>query len=692
MKKILTWVLSLTLILSALPLFGLSASAVIDYEIYIGNIKLNDGDFLIQGESTTTTYEALEDGFDLKTESYACVYADVLYLNNFTYEGVGYGASGERPAAIRGKDITVSIYGDNTVTCTTENAVGFRVGNSFIISQDTSFADEYRDSSLTVNATNGIMVYNTTGESEVNYTQYDDIEVSLNIGNGGRGLMVGYEGYGSAQVNIIGTSLTVTNINDDGMAGIETLITGEGNYETVNICGSNVSLLGCECGIETGDVNIYDSEVVITTGGKYGINAKKNVSNGKIFMSGSYVDIFGCNNGYTAIHAGDIMTYNTKTMKITMGGAAQKSITMKPITYAAVGGVIMNDGDYLAVGDSKTTTAKPSGGYAYYTTDIWGGHLELNNFSYEGEGYNFDYRIGSLTDPSYEYAGIYSPYNLQITSTGINSLDITSDYNNNGIVVFGSLILDGDGETTVNCQKAAFFVMSDTASAEADLAFVSGKWVADGLYGAYVENNGLNKNASFTVTGGDIDLKYGVYVTNNMNGDSTVTISGGTFKVYDNYEYGSVISIYSAYVNKYVQNGGNVTVESDGCEYYISVTEYDNAVIEINDGELVLTGNTTLSALERSALVFGEGMDVVEGELGTGYAKIAKRTSRLLGDANGDGLINSLDAATVLKYDAFIITLDSTALAAADVNKDGTVNSLDAAMILKYDASIITEF
>ena len=690
MKKILTWVLSLTLILSALPIFGLSASAETDYEIYIGNIKLSNGEYLIQGSSTTTTYGALEGVIDFKTGSYAYVSGNVLHLVNFTYNGAGYGASGERPAAIRGKDIEVHIYGANTITCTTENAVGLRVGDSLEIYQDTTHADEYRDSSLTVNATNGIMLYNTSGAAEVNYSQCDDIEVELNIGNGGRGIMAGYEGYGSVQVNIINTALTVTNIDDKGAAGIETLVTGEGNYEVVNIVCSKVSLFGGECGIETGDVNIYDSEVAITTGGKYGINAKKNVSNGKVIMQGSYVDVFGPNNGYSAIRAGDVMSYNTKTMKLTKGGAAQESITIKPVTYAVVCGVFMNDGDYLAVGASNTTTTKPSGGYAYYTTDIWGGYLELNNFSYEGEGYNFDYRIGSLTHPAdYEYAGIYSPYNLQVTSKGKNELNSVSDHYDNGIIAFGALVLDGDGETDVKCEGIAFGAMSDTASAEADITFSSGTWTADGLYGARVENNGLNKNASFTVSGGDVDLKYGVYVVNNMNGDSTFTVLDGNLKIYDNYSVGDVIHISSSYVNKYVQNGGNVTVESDGCECYISVTEYEDAVIEINDGVLVLTGYTTVSAFERSEVVFGEGVEVVEGELGTGYAKIAKNSTTLRGDVNGDGEVDSLDAAAILKYDVGAITLSSTALEAADVNDDGEVDSLDAAKILKYDVGAI---
>lgn len=62
------------------------------------------------------------------------------------------------------------------------------------------------------------------------------------------------------------------------------------------------------------------------------------------------------------------------------------------------------------------------------------------------------------------------------------------------------------------------------------------------------------------------------------------------------------------------------------------------------------------------------------------------------GDINGDGAVNSLDAAQALRSDAQLITLEDTALIAADVNGDGAVNSLDAAQILKFDAGLITEF
>lgn len=69
-----------------------------------------------------------------------------------------------------------------------------------------------------------------------------------------------------------------------------------------------------------------------------------------------------------------------------------------------------------------------------------------------------------------------------------------------------------------------------------------------------------------------------------------------------------------------------------------------------------------------------------------------EESCRLIGEVNGDGIVNSLDAAQVLKHDAQLITLAGEGLAAADINGDGVVNSLDAAQILKFDAQLITEF
>ncbi|MBQ7047416.1 MAG: dockerin type I repeat-containing protein [Clostridia bacterium] len=63
-----------------------------------------------------------------------------------------------------------------------------------------------------------------------------------------------------------------------------------------------------------------------------------------------------------------------------------------------------------------------------------------------------------------------------------------------------------------------------------------------------------------------------------------------------------------------------------------------------------------------------------------------------IGDLNGDGFADSLDAAAILKYDAGISSFDEQQLVSGDVNFDGSVNSLDAAKVLKYDVGLIDSF
>lgn len=53
------------------------------------------------------------------------------------------------------------------------------------------------------------------------------------------------------------------------------------------------------------------------------------------------------------------------------------------------------------------------------------------------------------------------------------------------------------------------------------------------------------------------------------------------------------------------------------------------------------------------------------------------------GDANGDGMANSLDAALLLKFAVGIAIPGAAAIAACDLNGDGTLNSMDAAILLR---------
>jgi len=63
-----------------------------------------------------------------------------------------------------------------------------------------------------------------------------------------------------------------------------------------------------------------------------------------------------------------------------------------------------------------------------------------------------------------------------------------------------------------------------------------------------------------------------------------------------------------------------------------------------------------------------------------------------IGDVNGDGKINAIDASLILQFDAKLIGETALNTALADVSGDGKVNAIDASLILQYDAKLITDF
>lgn len=64
----------------------------------------------------------------------------------------------------------------------------------------------------------------------------------------------------------------------------------------------------------------------------------------------------------------------------------------------------------------------------------------------------------------------------------------------------------------------------------------------------------------------------------------------------------------------------------------------------------------------------------------------------LTGDANGDGKVNTADAALVLQYAAELLPDEAVQLTAADVDGNGKVSTADAALILQYAAELLSRF
>ena len=111
------------------------------------------------------------------------------------------------------------------------------------------------------------------------------------------------------------------------------------------------------------------------------------------------------------------------------------------------------------------------------------------------------------------------------------------------------------------------------------------------------------------------------------------------------------------------------------------------------DGELTETytadddGVIYVDAPAGCVIVVENGADYVAY-----YDIVANTTAGILGDVNGDGLVDSDDAALILKYDVGLIDGSEMMLDVADVNGDGLVDSDDAALILKYDVGLIEGF
>jgi hypothetical protein len=104
--------------------------------------------------------------------------------------------------------------------------------------------------------------------------------------------------------------------------------------------------------------------------------------------------------------------------------------------------------------------------------------------------------------------------------------------------------------------------------------------------------------------------------------------------------------------------------------------------------ECIGEGSTTLTPVIGAIAdaTLNEPQEISAGVQAGSITCVATATP-LLGDADCNGLVNSIDAALILQFVAGLI--DSVPCAAnADVDGNGSVNSVDAALILQIDAGL----
>ena len=174
---------------------------------------------------------------------------------------------------------------------------------------------------------------------------------------------------------------------------------------------------------------------------------------------------------------------------------------------------------------------------------------------------------------------------------------------------------------------------------------------------------------------------------------------------YDNVKVADILSEFDA-----LKDGESQSDSNPGHAYYFidnqPAVEIKDADIHPNQkGHLAIAAkildtigiyhddNGLLSSVYES---IADKADYPEVPLAT-FTKVAGNYStKLMGDVNGDGIVNAVDASAILTYFAITMTDQTPTMkfdkSVADYNNDGIINSIDASAILTYYAnSMITK-
>ncbi len=170
-----------------------------------------------------------------------------------------------------------------------------------------------------------------------------------------------------------------------------------------------------------------------------------------------------------------------------------------------------------------------------------------------------------------------------------------------------------------------------------------------------------------------------VTLTESKVGDSSALVKVGTppAENYTKTETDNAITVSAVSF----ENDGKFTM-AQGTIATLTFTAKDDAAADSSAGFV----------LEKVAVCDSTFEDTAVAVQTTDAPGVTIGTTILLGDVNGDGTVNHVDAAMVYGYYNGKVTFTDNQLSAADVNGDGAVNHVDAAMIYGFYNGKVTKF
>lgn len=372
-----------------------------------------------------------------------------------------------------------------------------------------------------------------------------------------------------------------------------------------------------------------------------------------------------------------------------------------------IGGVAMEDGDYLAVGATEVSSSRPAGGYAWLEVQDSGAvQLTLHDFSYTGRGRGVD---------ANDYAAISSKNSMTVLLEGDNTICGTSEEYGWDYGIFGSGNIEIRGDADASLQVTA----DEMALCAAGELTVSG--------GAKVTFVGQEE---YAVNANSIDFDwetYYIYASRDADGSTRENfyLSG-----LSNYKYLRLGSSYRLDITVLPEGSGTVTGAGDyavGSTVTVTATPAENFVF-VNwsgTGDRVLTtdksytfgimDDTVLyanfkahthnwstdwvaSATHHWHICESADCDILDDALKNGYGKHIFVDGRCIcgittedapfnyiGDVDKNSKVDTSDLVALMKHIVGAATV--AAPENGDINSDGVLDILDIILLLRHLAA-----
>lgn len=496
------------------------------YDVYMGNVGMEDGDYLVVGADKTTKTKP-------STGGYAYYNDGVLTLNNYVHGGgeyldeYGYASS----LYVRDGDLKILVNGVNKITNDSEYGILLYYGDLTISG----------DGSLEISAYDG-GIY-VSGDVKIDSVSLDvsgntavSIEKDLIIDGATLNIQseygIGVKVYNKVEIN-------------SGLIYIRAYDGAIGAFNGITINSEKVEIIvpqeGCISSdgryIEDSDGNDVSTVLIApvathTWSEDYVYNADSHwhiCSDAECFLS-DYSSL------YKEIDESEYDYHDTNGVN---GVCSVCGYDIDKEVAVYVGGVGLADGEYLANNGLISKTKPATGGYAYYKDGV----LTLSDYEYKGEGYWYEYDYSTiiyseldelevvlegenlLKNTEQECEGItFAGNTLKISGTG--SLKVDAYY---GIYVFGEFDADGllisdnaliieDGNITIESDDDAIYC-------EGRLTINGGKLTIDAF------DDGIVTYDDFTMNDGEIYIFTVDDDAFDLSGDANVTIKGGIINI-----------------------------------------------------------------------------------------------------------------------------------------------------------------